>query len=267
MVEEIVREVCTMYSRRIHLYEPIVNSLMDRVSHEAISPSGLHKLVPLKDSLQRFEMNVKGALRCITDLLSNDQDMVDLLLTEKAIAKSENRTLPIELHGTVEMMLEEYARQLSSTLLEIDFMLQRVQSKQDMVAITLDANRNRMIRMNLNLTIGGISLAFATTVAGFFGMNVQHGLEHAEGAFQTIVAGSCLLGGGFLGTCYSHLYGSGSQRRTREHVNQIEVMSRALGDMSAVSSWTTIFYSFSVQEKDINLNVLRTFSFERMTIL
>ncbi len=209
MIEEIVREVCTMYRRRIHLYEPIVNSLMDRVASEAISPSGLHKLVPLKDSLQRFEMNVKGALRCITDLLSNDQDMVDLLLTEKAIAKSENRTLPIELHGNVEMMLEEYARQLSSTLLEIDFMLQRVQSKQDMVAITLDANRNRMIRMNLNLTIGGISLAFATTVAGFFGMNIQHGFEHAEGAFETIVAGSCLLGGGFLGSCYSHLYGSG----------------------------------------------------------
>jgi magnesium transporter len=208
MVEEIVREVCAMYSRRIHLYEPIVNSLMDRVTHEALSPSGLHKLIPLKDSLQRFEMNVKGALKCITDLLSNDQDMVDLLLTEKAIAKLENRTLPIELHGTVEMMLEEYARQLSSTLLEIDFMLQRVQSKQDMVALSLDAYRNRMIRMNLNLTIGGISLAFATTTAGFFGMNVQHGLEHTEGVFQVIVAGCCLLGGGFLGGCYSHLYGS-----------------------------------------------------------
>ena len=54
MVEQIVREVCTMYSRRIRLYEPIVNSLMDRVTNEAFSPSGLHKLVPVKDSLQHF---------------------------------------------------------------------------------------------------------------------------------------------------------------------------------------------------------------------
>ena len=54
MVESIVREVCTMYSRRIRLYEPIVNSLMDRVTNEAFSPSGLHKLVPVKDSLQHF---------------------------------------------------------------------------------------------------------------------------------------------------------------------------------------------------------------------
>lgn len=33
-----------------------MNSLMDRVTNEAFSPSGLHKLVPLKDSLQRFGM-------------------------------------------------------------------------------------------------------------------------------------------------------------------------------------------------------------------
>jgi hypothetical protein len=31
-----------------------VNSLMDRAASEAFSPSGLHKLAPVKDSLQRF---------------------------------------------------------------------------------------------------------------------------------------------------------------------------------------------------------------------
>ena len=235
MVEEIVREVCAMYSRRIHLYAPIVNSLMERVTHESVLPeSSLHRLVPLKDSLQRFEMNVKGALRCLTDLLSNDQDMVDLLLTEKAIAKEEDRTVPLELHGTVEMMLEEYARQLTSTLVEIDYMLSRVQSKQDMVALTMDANRNRMIRMNLNLTIGGISLAFATTVAGFFGMNITSGYETMPYAFNGIVAGSLLLGGGFMGGCYSHLYGPHARWKTRQHVQSIEIMNRALGDMAAL---------------------------------
>ena len=54
MVEQIVREVCTQYSRRIRLYEPIVNSLMDRVTNETYSPSGLNKLGPVKDSLQHF---------------------------------------------------------------------------------------------------------------------------------------------------------------------------------------------------------------------
>ena len=192
----------------IRLYEPIVNSLMDRVANEAFSPSGLHKLVPAKDSLQHFEMNVKGALHCLTSLLESDEDMIDLQLTAKSNAKKENRTLPLESHDNVEMVLEEYARQLNSILLEIDYMLSRVQSKQDMLALSLDAYRNRMIRMNLYLTIGGISLAFSTTVAGFFGMNVINGMEHAEGIFELVVAGSCLFGGGFLGACYSYLNGS-----------------------------------------------------------
>jgi len=65
-----------------------------------------------------------------------------------------NETLPMESHQDVELLLEEYARQLNSILLEIDFLLQRVQSKQDLVALSLDAFRNRMIRMNLYLSIG-----------------------------------------------------------------------------------------------------------------
>ncbi|KAK1749185.1 hypothetical protein QTG54_001124 [Skeletonema marinoi] len=131
MVEEIIREVCTMYLRRVRLYEPIVNSLMVRAANEAFSPSGLHKLVPVKDSLQRF------------DLLSNDEDMISLLLTEKANAKARNEVLPVESHEKVELLLEEYARQLKSVLLEIGYLLQRVQSKQDMMALQLDAYRNR----------------------------------------------------------------------------------------------------------------------------
>ncbi|KAL7551973.1 hypothetical protein ACHAWF_015187 [Thalassiosira exigua] len=234
MVEQIIKEVCTMYGRRIRLYEPIVNSLMARVTNEAFSPSGLHKLVPLKDSLQRFEMNVKGALRCITDLLGSEEDMLDLLLTEKALAKSENQTLELDMHEDVELVLEEYARQLNSILLEIDYMLQRVQSKQDMVALSLDAYRNRMIRMNLYLTVGGISMAFGPAVAGFFGMNVVNGWEEAEGAFEAVVLGSCLFGGGFVGGCYSYLNGSGMKARTLNNLNEIEIMNRALGDMSAL---------------------------------
>ena len=65
MVEEIIREVCTMYNRRIRLYEPIVNSLMDRVSNDTFSPSALYKLVPVKDSLQRFGGYEYYTIQCV----------------------------------------------------------------------------------------------------------------------------------------------------------------------------------------------------------
>ena len=75
-------------------------------------------------------------------------------------------------------------------------------------------------------------------------MNVIHGYEEAEGIFELVVLGSCLFGGGFLGGCYSYLNGSRSQRRTLDSLSEIEVMNRALGDMSAVSrfSISVLFY-------------------------
>jgi hypothetical protein len=107
-------------------------------------------------------MNVKGAIRCITDLLESDEDMNNLLLTEQSIARKNNEVLDIESHASVELLLEEYGRQLNSILLEIDYLLQRVQSKQDILALSMDAYRNRMIRMNLYLSVGGVSLGFGT---------------------------------------------------------------------------------------------------------
>ena len=50
----------------------------------------------------------------------------------------------------------------------------------------------------------------------------------------------CLFGGGFLGGCYSYLNGHGMKARTQNYLNQIEIMNRALGDMSALD------YSFEL---------------------
>ena len=63
----------------------------------------------------------------------------------------------------------------------------------------------------------------------------MNGYEEAEGIFELVVLGSCLFGGGFLGGCYSYLNGSRSHQRTLDSLSEIEVMNRALGDMSAVS--------------------------------
>jgi len=70
-----------MYARRLRLYEPIVNSLLDRITNEAFSPSGLHKLVPVKNSLQNFGVSKYGSVaetvsrgtRLTVDFFSRDE--------------------------------------------------------------------------------------------------------------------------------------------------------------------------------------------------
>ncbi|KAL7521726.1 hypothetical protein ACHAWX_006401 [Stephanocyclus meneghinianus] len=98
----------------------------------------------------------------------------------------------------------------------------------------MDAYRNRMIRMNLYLSVAGISIGFGTAVAGFFGMNVINGLEEVEGVFALVVLSSCLFGGGFMAACFSYLEGTKTHTRTIQNLNQIEVLNRALSDMPAL---------------------------------
>lgn len=81
-------------------------------------------------------------------------------------------------------------------------------------------------------------------IYGILGMNVVNGYEEAEGIFELVVLGSCLFGGGFLGGCYSYLNGSRSHQRTLDSLSEIEVMNRALGDMSAVSRFIVLSVLF-----------------------
>lgn len=227
-LEYILREVCLTYTRRLQLYEPIVDTVVTRVSNEMHAASGVHRLVPVKDSLQDFELQVRSALTCLTDLLGDDEDMLGLLLTEKMQAKEKGRGIEHRRHESVELLLEGYARQLSNILQETIFLLKKVQSKQELMAISLDAHRNRMLRMNLYLSIAGVSIASSTAVAGFYGMNLINGLEESPTAFWNVVSVTS-MSGAMLGVgCLSYLGGTASTARTLERLREIEVIDKAL---------------------------------------
>lgn len=233
-LEEVLRDSMDAYNRRLRLFEPIVDSFLDRVANEVYSDTGVHQLVPLKDSLQSFEIQVKQALDCLTELLNNDQDMLDLLLTEQADAARTGKPVDFLRHEHVELLLGVYARQLSNTVMEISYLLQRLQSKQEFVALALSGYRNRMIRMNVHIGIAGLSLGLGTTVAGLFGMNLVSGLEMAPNAFLTVVLGSGLAASAMAAGSLNYLSGHKMQMRAAQRMDEIETLAGALSDMCAL---------------------------------
>ena len=233
-IEEILRDTCDTFNRRLLLYEPIVSTLLTRVHNEMFSDEGVQHIVPIKDSLQEFEMNVKNCLECLTHLLDNDEDMLNLLLTEKHIASAKGEDVLPQLHERVELLFEEYARQLHSIIGEIHFLLKRIQSKQELVAISLDSYRNRMIRMNVYLAIVGVGLAVGTTTAGFFGMNLISGLEDSPTAFNTVVLSTSITSLAVVFGCTSYLSGARMRERAMQRIKEIDTLSGALGDMSSL---------------------------------
>ena len=67
--------------------------------------SGVHRLVPVKDSLQKFALNLRSAFDGITRLLADDEDMLGLLLTERLEVNHRNKTIQLDHHESVELLL------------------------------------------------------------------------------------------------------------------------------------------------------------------
>jgi magnesium transporter len=109
-------------------------------------------------------------------------------------------------------------------LWEIQYLLGRLESKREFVALALAGYRNRMVRMNVHLGIFGLSLAVGTTLSGFFGMNLVSGLEESPMMFYYVV-GAAATGGGML-SLYAMNYMSGTtmHRRAEVRIREIETL-------------------------------------------
>jgi len=234
-LEHILRDVCDSFNRRLAIYEPIVDSTTSRATNEfLVSEASVHRLGPVKESLQRFEMRVGSGLECLTHLLQNDDDMLGLLLKENMVAEGKGEVLDRTRHEGVELLLEEYARTLKNVRDEVDFLLRRVQSKQEMVAISMDAYRNKMIRMSLAVAITSLGFATSTTVAGLYGMNLVNGIEQSPTAFVNVIMVTSAAGIIVIAGCMAYISGYNMTRQTLEKMSEIKTVNRALMNMSAL---------------------------------
>uniref|UniRef100_A0A7S2Y6K2 Magnesium transporter n=1 Tax=Entomoneis paludosa TaxID=265537 RepID=A0A7S2Y6K2_9STRA len=244
-MEGVLRHTVNSYSRRVRLYEPIVDNSLEKVASDVYSNTGIHLLAPLKDSLQSFEISVQQSVDCLAKLLDDDDAMLDLLLTEQKAAADAGTQVDFQKHEQVELLLGVYARQLAVILQEIKYMLGRIQSKQEFVALAMAGYRNRLVRMNVHISIAGLSLAVGTTVAGFFGMNLISGLEDNAIAFYYVIASTTLCGGVVAMTSLNYISGSSMRKRAEQRLEEIETLGSALSDMCALE----YTLKYTIQEK------------------
>ena len=229
--EEILREVNDVWDRRLRIYERLVDSLLaDSVSSTEFE-SEVKRIAPIKDSLKAFDISIQEAIQALKELLDSDDKMLGLLLTEQEAARKRMEIIDPKLHSAVEIVLEHYIRQLNHLSQQTNYLLMRIQSKVELVELSIDAYRNRLIQMNVNLGIAAVALASGTTIAGFFGMNVINGLEHSTSAFSVIMVGSLVVGSGIGVGCARYLSKSHSTAQARKYFSEMETMNRVLQDI------------------------------------
>eukprot|EP00531_Pseudo-nitzschia_arenysensis_P011011 CAMPEP_0116146476 /NCGR_PEP_ID=MMETSP0329-20121206/17185_1 /TAXON_ID=697910 /ORGANISM="Pseudo-nitzschia arenysensis, Strain B593" /LENGTH=216 /DNA_ID=CAMNT_0003642227 /DNA_START=353 /DNA_END=999 /DNA_ORIENTATION=- len=88
-LETVLADALDSFSSRIRIFEPIVNDLLLKISkHEEFSDANLvHQMAPLMEQLKSFEIFVTQAYECLMQLLNDDDEMLQLLLTEQEEAR------------------------------------------------------------------------------------------------------------------------------------------------------------------------------------
>mmetsp|Transcript_48036 Transcript_48036/g.75007 ORF Transcript_48036/g.75007 Transcript_48036/m.75007 type:complete len:273 (-) Transcript_48036:1144-1962(-) len=131
--------------------------------------------------------------------------MLKLLVTQRAICTASGQKMHHSMTEHVELLLDNYVRQLTRTMHAVKNLETRVRSKQDLAMISLDVYRNRMLRVDVQLTLVSVAVAMSTGAASLFGMNIAHGLEKMEGAFP-IVTGLTIFAGAVVYYTSWHWY-------------------------------------------------------------
>ncbi|GAM17811.1 hypothetical protein SAMD00019534_009860 [Acytostelium subglobosum LB1] len=162
---------------------------------ESLNENPEHNLENLllfhKKGLNQFEVTTKEIMDALSRLLESDEDMALMYLSFRSITGGTRKR---NQHEELEILLENYMRQLEQISNEISQLKETLSSTEEFVNFQLDTARNKMMRMNLTLSLVTMSAGMGSMVTGFFGMNLMNGFEHAPFSFF-YVSGGVLLGG------------------------------------------------------------------------
>eukprot|EP00440_Ansanella_granifera_P030310 gb/GFBE01032931.1/.p1 GENE.gb/GFBE01032931.1/~~gb/GFBE01032931.1/.p1 ORF type:complete len:494 (+),score=106.57 gb/GFBE01032931.1/:1-1482(+) len=183
----------------------------------------LYRLLMLSNSLSALEVDVRRQYTCLDQLLKSDEDMAAMYLSYRRASGSGRNVAD---HEDMELMLESFGMQLEDLLDRIQKLQESVTTQRKLEQLRLTSERNRIMRLELLMGMGTAALAVSTVVAGFFGMNLQSGIEDVPGLFWMVTAGTTaitilIFAGLMSGVRRFH-------RVQRNHMSQTGSLRRAL---------------------------------------
>lgn len=197
-IEGVLVDVCSSLNTKLGNLMPSIERVLDILSTTTDFGGNtvqdcLDRLLPLENSLNEFSVKVDQIRRAFLDVLASDEDMSTMYLTAFRDTGHRRR---VDQHDEVEMMLENYIKQIDTVYSEVTSALRAVKATENVTQIRLDAMRNRILRLEVYLNLGAVSIATGGLVAGAFGMNLQTGWEEVPGMFLIVsgtAVGACFL--------------------------------------------------------------------------
>eukprot|EP00164_Ancoracysta_twista_P015785 GFYU01026220.1.p1 GENE.GFYU01026220.1~~GFYU01026220.1.p1 ORF type:complete len:442 (-),score=54.52 GFYU01026220.1:127-1410(-) len=193
-LEAILEEVCDLFERHVQVMSPSIHNILDNLSY-----ANLEQLLPLKKSLNVLDINVNGVKSCVSEVLQNDEDMAGMYLSSKlsGVPRSINE------HEELEMLLETYDRQVSDIRSQLKALRRTMIASEELLEMKLNTTRNRIMQLNLMLSVGTFSMSTGALTAGLLGMNLANHFEDHPTAFAIVTSGvfmssACICISGFI---------------------------------------------------------------------
>lgn len=159
----------------------LLNDILDRVTKDRTSQN-LWELREISDRVEEFESNVQQVLKALTTVLSNDEDMAMMYLTNASVGIRQ----PVSEHFEVETMLESFVEQLQELENGSVNMRNRIVNAEQYIRIIADSQRNKIIKTNLFVSLASLGVATSAFGASLFGMNLLSGFENHPTAFYIV---------------------------------------------------------------------------------
>lgn len=191
-LEIFLESICSFLNARALDLEMDTYPALDELTNK-IKVQNLNKIRKLKSALSKLTARVQKVRDEIVSLMNDDEDMADLYLSRRLVAASS----PISESGAantsssitkvkrvatftsdendleeLEILLEAYFMQIDRTWMKLSALREYTDDTEDYINIQMDGYRNQLIKLEIFLIAGELSLAFYALVIGIFSMNI-----------------------------------------------------------------------------------------------
>ena len=168
--------ICKLFENKLKKIIPQVLEIIGiRFEILNINKVNINSLANIQNDLIKFKIKVDDIYKVLLELISSDEDMININLSRK--------NNDISNHHDVEILLENYEDYLKEILNEINGILKEIEIYQSSVSLKLADNRNKLAVLSIKIGLFSISLSFGSIITGIFGMNLKSKLENSNNAF------------------------------------------------------------------------------------
>ena len=180
ILENALEYVVQKFRRHLHIIKPALEILLEQIESNP-ETNGLKRLLAVKKSLAEFEQNVDLVRKTVWNILSDDEAMINLYLTNSDIQVGEQEE--------VELLLTSIVSDIDEILTEIKILIVMIEDTDQFISAHLDSVRNEIIKMSLFIEVGALVMGVGAVVSGVFGMNLTNSLEENPYAFIIVCGG------------------------------------------------------------------------------